>query len=782
MRKRPLLLCACVFLSGLVCQRYDNLLFIIVLLGTMVTEIIIGINHKRIKSTAGRSIVLLSAFLLGMIHMQGEENFRNAYMSQVEDGNKVTIWGEIKKIESTDYGIRMLLTDSYIHLEKEDVPCNDVMVYASSKHFRVGEIHKIIGKLHTFEQARNQGNFDAHVFYQSQKIDFSIWMEDSEYLGEKTNWIQEYMLIMKDRWKAVYEDCMERSAAGFFIAMVVGDREMLDDMTKELFALGGLSHILAISGLHVSMIGRGLYHRLRKCQLGFFPAGLLAGSVLAGYCIMVGDSMSTLRAVGMMYIFFLGQCMGKSYDMLNALGAMCLFLLFQNPFLIEYSGFWFSFTALLGVGFVGNTFSEVYEEMKKGKRIWKGLGMSVGITLTTLPVVAACYYEIPLYSSLVNFVALPILTPVFVLAVCGGLVGLFFPAIAKLLLFPCGLGYEFYIWLCKGVAELPFASIICGEPKPWVFVIYYLILSVGVVLLRRKRISLHQKICCSIGLSMICLVLIIYPKSKPCEITFLDVGQGDAIYISTGDDITYFIDGGSTSEESVGDYRILPFLKAKGVASIDYWFVSHADTDHVSGVLEVMESGYEVEHFVISEHAPMDENMDLLLATAEACGSEVIYMEAGDCVQTEHTRLKCLYPWSKENMDRNDASMVLELEIEVKDNVYRAFFAGDISSEVEEMLMGKGCVDDVWLYKASHHGSKYSNSKEFLEVLQPEITVISCGESNIYGHPHAEVLDRIENTGSDIRQTQNSGQITIQVVGGIPEVFFEMIKNEGKSD
>lgn len=811
MRKRPLLWFACVFLSGLAFERYESMGLLLIPLLVIGEEIYFGVKHKANWKVAGRSLILLSAFLLGMWHMEAEESFRTGYMRELDSTSKeVIVWGQVQEIKHTDYGVRMRLSDCCIRLRKQYVPCNDVLVYASSTHFQVGEIHKIKGQLNRFESARNEGNFNSLVFYQSQKIDFAVWLESSQKIGVRESAVRDFLLALKIRLLQVLQYNMDESASGFFSGVLLGDKTNLAKEVKDLFELGGISHILAISGLHVSMIGRNFYRLLRKCGCRFVGAGILAAGLLLLYGYIVGNSMSAVRAIGMMLIFFLGQCMGRSYDMLNALGAMVLVLMWDNPFLLEYSGFWFSVMALIGVGFVGDTFSKAFESDAKGIRkslfkIKSGLMMSLGITIATLPVVASCYYEIPLYSILVNAVTLPILTPIFLLAVlgvlmglisfAGGVIGSMFSILSKIILLPCSWGFGFYIWLCERVAKLPFAQIVCGKPQGWIVVVYYVLLAIGVILIqkleREASTKRTQDASCEYvrksrrliyGISLMCLCIILCPKSKPFEITFLDVGQGDAIYITTGDGTTYFIDGGSTSEESVGEYCVLPFLKSKGVSHIDYWFVSHADNDHISGIFEVLKCGYEIGCLVMSKYAPADENMLQLISTTELYGVQVIYMDAGDKIMSDVASFTCLHPWDASMQDKNEASLVLKFEVNLercnrdcvisvagekvsmKESVLRAIFAGDISSETEQLLLEKGVVDNVWLYKASHHGSKYSNSSELLEALKPEISVISCSLRNVYGHPHEEAICRIEAVGCKLFYTMENGQVTIRLL------------------
>ena len=167
MRKRPLMLLACVFLTGLVYQKYSLKGMAVIVLFGLLAELWYGRQTKNYIKVAGRSIVLLSAFLLGIFHMRQEMEFRAAYMSKIVDGSQVTVWGELIKWETAEYGNRGILSDCYICVEDEVMPCNDLMVYTSNDQYEIGQIHKITGKVNRFSKARNEGNFDARLYYQS---------------------------------------------------------------------------------------------------------------------------------------------------------------------------------------------------------------------------------------------------------------------------------------------------------------------------------------------------------------------------------------------------------------------------------------------------------------------------------------------------------------------------------------------------------------------------------------------------------------------------------------
>lgn len=763
MRKRPLLLIACVFLAGLAYQRYSRLGLAVVGLLLILWDFWIGRKSKNFQKIAGRSIVLLSAFLIGIFQMQQEMNFRATYMSKIVDGSRITVWGELIKLETTEYGNRGILSECYIDFGEGVIPSNDIMVYTSSDQYEIGQIHKITGKVNMFSGARNQGNFDSLVYYQSLKIDFAVDEEVSEVLGMELGSWRGMLLSLREKMSSVYETCLSERAVGFYQAMVLGDKTNLDEMLKDLFLLGGISHILAISGLHVSILGRGMYRVLRRCGLGFGLSGLCGGILLVAYCVMVGNSTSTIRAVGMMLLFFMAQWIGRSYDMLNSLGGMALILLWENPFLIENSGFWFSVMALVGVGLVG-------------KEIW----MSLAITLATLPITALSYYEIPMYSPIVNMVILPFLTPIFCLALLGGVIGSGFPItqVLSFIMKPCQWLLVFYEWVCKMTAKLPGGSLICGKPEWWQVLLYYSLLFGGVYVLKLfssnekkgKDSRTARKRWWKIGIVLACYLCIFLPKDKPFEITFLDVGQGDGIYISAGDGSTYFIDGGSSSENGVGEYRMLPFLKSKGIKKIDYWFVSHCDSDHISGILEMMEKDYKIKHIVLHERSSHTENHFTLVEMANKKGVNVVYMKTGDQICSKNMQIHCIGPLNEKSneaeIDANENSMVLQVEWKAEKDTkgFRALFAGDVSVEVEHVLCESGILQEVDLVKANHHGSNYSNGSKWFEYLNPEYIVVSCSKRNLYGHPGKKAVERMEASGAKIFYTMEGGQITFPLI------------------
>ncbi len=260
-------------------------------------------------------------------------------------------------------------------------------------------------------------------------------------------------------------------------------------------------------------------------------------------------------------------------------------------------------------------------------------------------------------------------------------------------------------------------------------------------------------------------------NTKNLEITFLDVGQGDSIFIKNGKGMTVLIDGGSTDEKSVGKYRIIPFLKSKGVGTLDYIVVTHADSDHMNGIVELLEkrkeSGIKINHLVLPKTTLIEENYEKLVNLAEENKISILYIKAGDKFKEGSFEMTCLHPTMDFSPDNtNSYSVVLQLEY----GKFKALFTGDLEKNGEDLLLESGKLEDIFLLKVAHHGSKYSTKEEFLNIVNPELAIISSGKDNSYGHPHKELLERLENVGSKIMSTTEYGGITVKIEEGKVEV------------
>lgn len=298
-----------------------------------------------------------------------------------------------------------------------------------------------------------------------------------------------------------------------------------------------------------------------------------------------------------------------------------------------------------------------------------------------------------------------------------------------------------------------------------------------------------------IGIGMLLLLFLFAPGKGGFEIDVLDVGQGDGIFVRTEGNACLFIDGGSSDIKKVGEYRLLSFLKSKGVEKIDFWLVSHADEDHISGLKEILSLGYRVKTVVFSEKILRDDAWMEIAGFAKQNGTEVLYLKAGDKMHIGDAVISVLHPGDGVATDKNEGSLVFLYE----EGDFSALFTGDIGETSEKQVLealkqingmdiaaqtsqdfsqeqiNKSLEKKIDFYKAAHHGSNYSNCKEFLQALQPTVSVVSCSKKNRYGHPGEKAIRHMEEAGSSIYYTMESGQITVKRQNGtlVVECFLK---------
>lgn len=755
-------------------------------------------RKKHVRELCARITLCALMLFLGFCDYQSAQLKRQSYLPKISSGMPLTVQGKVagKQLKNNQYIYE--LTDCFVREQKgthlyhfsmqEPVSCNGILAYSDSDLVSIGEIVILNGTAELWKTAVNEGNFDAQAFYLARKTDFALKnLTLLEKHGRKSFW-REGLFALKLRLKEVYAAAMEPLACGVMTAMVTGDRTLLDEETKRLYQTAGLSHVMAISGLHISIIGMTLYRFLRKRGCTFGTAGIIAGICLYGYGTMAGMGTSIQRSAGMFGLLLLAQAAGKSYDSLNALGLMGLILLWRNPYLLWDASFQFSFAAIVGVVWLGGCISFADASHRKQKET---LFVSAAVQLATLPFVTWYYYEIPLYALPVNLLVLPLMGVILSCGVAGGALGLVWLRGGAFLLCFSEKLLALVRWMCACVAALPQSMVIVGRPKLWQVVCYYAGLVGAAYFLYAQKSSgraLARQVCRLFCVSVALLFVLLFRPPKTFELSFLDVGQGDGIYLHSESGCDMFVDGGSTSEKQVGTYRMLPFLKYKGVKSIDVWFVSHTDEDHISGLRELLEAGYAIDTLVFAETILRDEVYEVLAKLAEKNGTELLYVKAGDTLYFGDARLSVLFPAGTDDEslalaeDKNANSLVFSYE----ENGFCGLFTGDTGADQErailkarEQLAAAGKTENgrigIDVYKAAHHGSRYSNSSELLERISPRISVIPCAENNRYGHPHTEAVARMKESGSEVFCTMDTGQITIKIRDGglLVEQFAE---------
>ena len=769
-------------------------------------------------------LCLLALEFAGYANAKAKLQFREEVLSQLFDGQATRIVGEIYKIEEKTSSTQYYLKHSYIEINGKFHPCNHILVYLKEENPKIGQTVLVSGTVRFFEEPTNEGQFNQKAFYQSQKIDFSFSGEEVKTANNPLPLharILQKLTRMREQLRSIYETIANKEDAGIYCTMILGDRSLMQQEIKEIYQDGGISHILAISGLHISMIGMFLYKAVRKAGCGFFPAMMVSFPILCFYAWMTGMGVSTFRAVLMFFLALMAPTLKRSYDSLSALSVAATLLLLQNPFCIFYSGFQYSFLAVLGVVFVGKTISLSFAK----KSAWKQtFAVSFSIQMMTIPITLWNYYEFPPYAMFVNMAILPLVSIVLAGGILGGILGLFSLRLGKIVLFPSHLILLFYKKVAAASVTLPGGMLITGKPQFWQLLVYYMMLLLltlycanrkenspcnekrkllqdrgKTLLLDEKKTSMRdiekvslcdmekiplqdkeklflqimQKIAVHMKKIFLCKkslqfilplgmfsLLCLCSGRRDAEVDFLDVGQGDGIYVATKDGTRMFIDGGSTSQKQVGTYVLAPFLKCVGCRKLDYVFLSHLDEDHCSGMLELLDADFSIDMVFLSGAMEEDEIKDKLTALLDSEGIAWDTLWEGDSLRMETATVSCLYPSKGITVtEQNASSLVLEYE----ENGIRFLFAGDITKEEEAILCNRELLRQMDIYKCAHHGSKYSSSEELLNEISPKATVISCAKKNQYGHPAKETIERLTKAKSRIFYTMHEGQIKVDM-------------------
>lgn len=808
----------------------------------LLTTILWIVRNKNIRSMVALFFMFIF-FVMGVLNIMSTGK-KEKLCTEIGDRElPCTVSGKIKEIKTDGLSdTYYIMADSIVSSEFAYKGKIGIVIYTSAgkeqknnpgntDHIYLdyinGDYICMSGTVSVPDSAANPGTFDQYIYLRNKGYYLCISNGIIESGNHRPYSIEGFLYGIKNRCTKIIDNSFDSESAGIVKAMLVADKSTLDKNIKKLYSENGIAHIMAISGVHVAIIGMTLYGFLRKLRIGRLISGTFSIAIIILYGIMTGMSSSTERAVIMLILSIAAEYFGRKTDAPTSMGFAMIIMVLGNPYVILDAGFQLSFAAITGVTVVApqlrkllrmfKCFIKEADEKKKQKhkkimglrkmiiKLIDALVVGIASFITTTPVIIYYYYQFPPYSILINLIVIPLVSLIVGGSILVVLTGLFFTGAAVVMTYPVRLILFGYKYLCIFASGLPGASVLVGHISIGMVFVYYLSVVLIFAILRMIRIGKTEREGPILYLMLATVLFLtvvyeVYSYDKSLKVVYMDVGQGDGVLLRTSGHGGILIDGGSSSNKRVGEYVMVPVLKYYGVSEVEYAFVSHGDVDHVSGLeylLNEEQSGVHVVNLVLPEYGDHDALQELK-SEATANNVNIIYMKPGDNITYNHQHaetinIECLYPDEEAGqgvVDTNNLSMILkttitwdvrEADIENlnkssdSDASLSLLFVGDAGIAAEQRLIelyeknSLGEISDSIacdILKVGHHGSRNSSGSDFLKRVSAMYGIISCGKDNRYGHPHAETLERLKMADTKYMTTKEHGAIILSIERG----------------
>lgn len=650
------------------------------------------------------------------------------------------------------------------------------------------------GVLYNPEVRRNPGGFDYRAFLETQGIAAVFYgeLQDAADLGisESLSFLRQAALQTKERMSSVLEAFLPRREGGLLTGMLFGERRGLDAATEDYFRRSGVSHLLAVSGLHTGLVAAFVLFILTRMGLGNrkWPFFILAAVFLFAYVFLTGVKPPALRAFFMILTGLLAYCLDREKDLPTALAAAGFFTLLYNPLLLFSAGFQLSYAATASIITLASPWQKGLMRLLEApffsffpwpRQFASLAAVTLAAQLGVLPL-GACYFgEVSLVALVVNIALLPLMSLVLGIGLFAALLGMLLPVAGSFFVLAAYPLLAFMVWTTELLGGLSFAVLELFPPRSWEIIAYYALLfspaARGCSISRELPLKglFNSRLAVVLLLSALLFVWWGGAVSIPgkLEVVFLDVGQGDAIYIRTPQGRHLLLDAGGRPPYAAnagrfdpGSRVVVPFLQHRRVRKLDAVIISHPHEDHFGGVGAVMEkfpSGLLLTGLAETDSGQYHE----LLEMARGKNIPRQTLQAGDKITLGRSlELKILSPpaelFSGRESDLNDNSLVMQL-------CYKEvnfLFTGDIEDRAVEKMLGSNINLQSQILKVPHHGGHLEKLSLFLNKVSPAIAVISVGK-NSFGHPHPATLSELTERGARIYRTDLHGALIVRSNG-----------------
>ncbi len=540
--------------------------------------------------------------------------------------------------------------------------------------------------------------------------------------------------------------------AGLLLGLVLGDASKLDPVTTRDFQTTGLGHLLVVSGENVAMVLAPVLAFAAALRLGAVTRFGLGLGVVVLFVVLTGAEPSVLRAGMMAGLALTGVLLGKPRAAGTVLAAAVLLLIVLDPWLVHAIGFQLSVAATAGMVTLASALAE-----RLGRFLPTAVAMAAGTTLAAqlgvTPLLLFHFHEVPMITILANLAAFPAVSPALLLGIAASALGLVWLPLGHAVATLAQIPMRYLEVIASSLAKAPVAWITSGG-GPWVLVGGLAVFAGVAVWLRGGWRPSRRLIVIAVALSPLVVWQAAVGAGPPAGLTvrILDIGQGDAILITSPAGATVLIDGGPDEELAA------QLLVSYGVKRLDAVVATHPHADHIAGLPQVL-ARFPVGVFLEPGCPDATELQAALHDEIDAEHIPVRTPRLGDTVTVGDLTFRVLSPdrcWSDSHSDPNNDSLVLLLE----DGPDSMLFTGDAEREAQQVLLDDGVLTDVDVLKMPHHGGDTS-LPELFPAVSPEVIAISVGQPNPYGHPDPTALAEAAVTGASIWRTDEHGTLTI---------------------
>ena len=558
--------------------------------------------------------------------------------------------------------------------------------------------------------------------------------------------------------------------APFVQALVTGNRDNLTDGFTTSLQRTGLSHMVVVSGMHLSVLSGLLIGLLGR---GKRSTAAATGVWVVVFCGVAGNTPSVARAAVMVFLLQLAPLFRRDGDSPTSLGLALMLLLLWNPFSAAHVGLQLSFASVAGI----ELFSEklrrrMLAPLRLGRKgpIWarflrwvyvagsSAVATTLGAMVFTVPLVAVHFGYLSVIAPISNLLVIQAVSFVFAGGLVCGLLGAVLPAIGAGLAVPFVWLARYVQWVVQGLSGLTLASVPLNSIYygAWL-VLCYLILFTGLAMKGRKRLILPTCAC----VTSFCLSLLLTAagfRTGDLALAVLDVGQGQSVLLRSGAFLA-LLDCGGDGAVNAGDVAA-DYLQSLGENRLDLLVISHCHADHANGIPRLLER---IEVSAIAMPGVEEEGglREEILSLAEQRDIPVRLVETDTEYWLGNGGSLTLFAPLGEGTDTNE----LGLTALATAGGFDALITGDMGGQVEELLLSHADLRNIELLVAGHHGSATSTTRALLETAQPELAIISVGRNNRYGHPAQETLERLAAIGAEIYRTDLQGTVVIQANG-----------------